>query len=597
MKIGYLLIGRLKSTRLPNKLLLKIKGKTILSHLIDRLKLVDKVNEIIICTSNLEQDKPLAKIAKENQVECFFGNPDDVLVRMLNAAEKYKLDYILTITADCPFVDPYYANAIIDKFHKTNADLIRQFDLPHGAFSYGIKIDALKKVIELKDSKNTEVWGRYFTDTGIFNVVDFDVKNKFHKRPELRMTLDYPEDWKFIKTIFNKLYKKGQVFSLDDILRLIDKNPEIADLNKNLKTNFIKNWKKQSEIKLKKKYKVSKAVIIGCGSIGQRHIKNLKMIGINSILALRSRKGHYKTLPKNLNVIELSNWREVIKEKPDIAIISNPTSLHLESAKKLIPHVKGILIEKPLSNSLTGVEQLINLIKKNNTILFMGHNLMFHPIIDNIKKFMNSNNIGELLNFQCQVGHWLPDWHPHEDYKKTYFSKKKLGGGVALTLIHEIHLAIELAGKPLEVCGMKSKSSLLEITEDIDVISDVMIKHGSGCVSQIHLDFIQKPLHRSGLLTFERGWISYDFNAQKVIAQNSENSLPKVLWSDINYDNNKMYVQELKCFIKYVEEGRIKHSNDIQSGIESLQVVKTFFRSDKKKEIIKISSDKKFKFD
>ena len=103
-------------------------------------------------------------------------------------------------------------------------------------------------------------------------------------------------------------------------------------------------------------------------------------------------------------------------------------------------------------------------------------------------------------------------------------------------------------------------------------------------------------------LSLEEAWKTarsgdQDFNEQKVVVQKPQDSIPKVLWSDINYDINKMYVQQLKCFIKYVEEGRMKHSNDIQSGIKSLQVVESLFRSDKKKEIIKISDNKKFKFD
>ena len=75
MKTGYLIIGRLKSTRLPNKLLIDIKGKPIISHLLDRLKLAKKIDEIIICTSTLEQDKPLEKIAKDNNVKCFLEIP------------------------------------------------------------------------------------------------------------------------------------------------------------------------------------------------------------------------------------------------------------------------------------------------------------------------------------------------------------------------------------------------------------------------------------------------------------------------------------------------------------------------------------------
>ena len=594
MKVGYLLIGRLKSTRLPKKLLLDIKGKPIISHLLDRLKLANKINQIIICTSNLDQDKQLAKIAKENGVECFFGDPDDVLLRMLEAANHYNLDYILNITADCPFVDPNYADAIVDMYKDTNADLIRQFDLPHGVFSYGIKVEALKKIIKIKDTSETEVWGRYFTDTGLFNVQDFKVINKFHKRPNLRMTLDYAEDLDFFKSIFNALYKKGSVFSLDDILKFLDANPHIVNINKECGNKFLKKFKKQSEIKLKKMKKVSNALILGCGSIGQRHIKNLKSIGVKSIYALRSRKGYHKNLDDTLDVLEIENWNEVAKLKPDIAIISNPTSLHLETAIKLSPHVKGIFMEKPLSNSLEGVDKLKTEIKNNKNVFFMGHNLMFHPIIKNIKEFINSNELGKILNIQCQVGQWLPDWHPYEDYKKAYFAKKDLGGGVALTLIHEIHLAIELAGKPLEVCGMKSVSSLLNLESDIDVISDTMIKHESGCISQIHMDYIQKPMHRSGTITFERGWASYDFNENKIIIQISENTKPEVLWSDNNYDVNKMYLKQLECFINYVEEHRISHSYDINGGIESLWVVESLSKSDKQKEIIINQENNKF---
>ena len=138
MKIGFLIIGRLKSTRLPKKILLDIHGKPVISHMIQRLKLSTKIDTIILCTSINPQDKPLEKIAKDNDIECFLGDPDDVLLRMLNAAEKFNLDYILTITADCPFVDPFYADKIVEKYLETNADLIRQFDLPHGVFSYEI---------------------------------------------------------------------------------------------------------------------------------------------------------------------------------------------------------------------------------------------------------------------------------------------------------------------------------------------------------------------------------------------------------------------------------------------------------------------------
>jgi len=593
LKVGYLVTGRLKSTRLPEKLLLEIKGKSVISHMIDRLKLAKNVDEIIICTSTSKQDKPLAELAKKNNVKCFFGDPEDVLKRLLGAADEFGLDYILNITADCPFVDPSYADQIVDEYLESDADLIRQFDLPHGAFSYGIKLEALRKVVEIKDSSDTEVWGRYFTDTGLFNVLDLDVKDKHHFRPGLRMTLDYPEDFKFFQAIFDELYIEGEVFSLTSILNFLDEKPEVIELNKNCGLKFKKRFTSQSETMLKKVNKVQTALIVGSGSIGQRHIRNLKKIGISNIIALRSKKGHNKKLPEDLKVIEVDGWDDAIEKKPDIAVISNPTSLHLEAALTISKHVKGVFIEKPLSNSLDKCQELIDTLDGNKVVSFVGHNLMFHPIINKIKKFYDENNVGEIINIQCQVGQWLPDWHPYEDYKKAYFARKDLGGGVALTLIHEIHLAIELAGLPIGVSGEITGYKKLDL--DVDVCSDLMLKHEEGAVSQIHLDFLQQPSHRSGLVTFEKAWLGYDFNKMEITVQRI-NEEPQVLWNNYNYDSNQMYIDQLIEFVRFVEEGRVKHQYDALSSLESLKVVEAFFKSNEIGKKVNIERNERFSF-
>ncbi len=594
MKIAFLITARLKSTRLPMKVIKPMHGKPMIMHMLDRLKESKSLDEIIICTSEESQDDPLVEISEKTGVQCYRGDADDVIGRLLGAAEMYNVDYIVNITADCPFVDPVYIDHIVNAYKKTNADLIRAWDLPHGAFSYGIKTEAARKVLELKNSNDTEVWYQYFTDTGLFNVVDLEIENKFHKRPGLRMTLDYPEDWQFFEAIFDELYEDGKVFKLDKILKLLDEKPEIIELNRHCSAKFYKRYSRQSAIKLKKTQSVNKVLIIGCGSIGQRHIRNLESQGMTDIITLRSKKGHFKELPEELNVAEVNSWDEALNEKPDVAIIANPTSLHLEYVLELLPHVKGIFIEKPLSHSMESIEVLITEAAKHKTVLFVGHNLMFHPIVKTIEKFIDTNNLGNILNIQCQFGQWLPDWHPYEDFKKAYYARKDLGGGVALTLIHEIHMAIDLAGDPSEVAGMESVSELLPL--DVDVISDVMIRHKSGCVSQIHLDYIQKPHHRSGLISFERGWISYDYTEHRVVAQCVGDERPVTIWSDNTYDANCMYVDEIKEFIDYVEEHRIKNSFDIESAIESIKIVDALFESVSKNSIVQIPYNKRFEF-
>jgi predicted dehydrogenase len=256
--------------------------------------------------------------------------------------------------------------------------------------------------------------------------------------------------------------------------------------------------------------------------------------------------------------------------------------------------LKGIFVEKPLSHSMIGIDKLVKEAAKYKTVVFVGHNLMFHPVIKTIKQFIDANDLGNLLNIQCQVGQWLPDWHPYEDFNQAYYARKDLGGGVALSLIHEIHMAVNLAGDPSEVAGMESKSELLPL--NVDVISDVMVRHLSGCVSQIHLDYIQRPSHRSGLLSFEYGWISYDYNQHQVIAQKKDDGTPVIIWSDINYDPNEMYIDEIKEFIEYVEEHRFKNVFDMESAIESLKIVEALFESHNSKKIIQIPYNKRFEF-
>ncbi len=334
MKVGYLITGRLKLTRLPKKLLREIKGKPVLCHMFDRLKLAKKVDQIILCTSPLAEDRPLVELAAANGVACHCGDPDDVILRLLGATQEFGLDYCLNITADSPFADPAYADKIVEAYLETKADLIRAFGLPHGAFSYGIRPEALAKIVQIKDSKATEVWGKYFTDTGLFRVYDLPIDNPFHNKPHLRMTLDYPEDLLFFEAVFDALHREGEVFTLDEILELLERRPEIVEINRHCHKPFKLRWLSQAEIRLKPRFAVAKAAVIGCGSIGQRHVRNLRKLGIAETTALRMRQGHFRDLPAELEVREVCDWSELLAAKPDIAVVSNPTSLHLDAVRR-----------------------------------------------------------------------------------------------------------------------------------------------------------------------------------------------------------------------------------------------------------------------
>ena len=535
--------------------------------MLDRLKLAQRVDQIIVCTSTNPQDDPLIELAEAEGVSSFRGDEDDVVKRLSDAATAFNLDYILSITADCPFSDPEYADRIVETYLETNADLIRTLTLPHGAFSYGVKPEAFRKIVEIKDQTNTEVWGRYFTDTDLFQVYDLPIENELHRQPELRMTLDYPADLEFFRAVFAALYQHGKVFTLDEILHFLRDHPEVVAINRDCAAPYLKRWTSQSSIKLKRRYEVKRAVVIGCGSIGQRHIRNLRTLGISDIFALRTRQGASQDLDPALEVKEIS---EISGLGADVAIVSNPTSLHLETIERCLPHVSGIFIEKPLAASLEGVAEIIQQIKQRRVVSFVGYNLQFHPVVKALQKFLADDAVGKPLLFQCQVGQWIEDWHPNDDYRNAYFARKDLGGGVLLTLIHEIHLAMELLGAAERVACMLPSYEALPV--DVEVIADVMINHSSNAVSQIHLDMIQRPANRRGVISCERGSMSYNL----------------LTTDDPDYDVNDSYLEEMETFLNCVREGKVRHEYDAFRATQSLAIAASALEAAHTKSLVEI---------
>lgn len=231
MKVAVLITARLKSTRLPKKVLKPIQGRPMLAHLLDRLRLADRPEQIIICTSPLAQDDPLAEIARQEQVACYRGHPDDVLLRLTNAAEQFGVDIVVSCTADNPFVDPEYIDRLVD-FHMVHAhDYSRSEGLPFGAFAYVLSHPAMVRACELKAATDTEVWGGYFTKTGQFSWGVLQVEDPAVRWPELRLTVDTPEDFELVSRIFEELYRPGHVFPLRDIVALCRRRPDLVAIN------------------------------------------------------------------------------------------------------------------------------------------------------------------------------------------------------------------------------------------------------------------------------------------------------------------------------------------------------------------------------
>ena len=231
MSIALFITGRLKSTRLPLKALKPIKGRPMICRMIDRLKLARRPARIVLCTSTVEQDDPLEEIARQESIECFRGDPDDVLLRLTNAAERLGVDQVLSCTADNPFIDPEYLDRLIDFHLKHCYDFSRSEGLPLGVNAYAVSGRAMRQACDIKAESDTEIWGPLFTDTGQFSWGVMKVEEPRVHWPELRLTVDTPADFALITQIFDELYEPGKIFPLSSIVELCHRRPDLVAIN------------------------------------------------------------------------------------------------------------------------------------------------------------------------------------------------------------------------------------------------------------------------------------------------------------------------------------------------------------------------------
>jgi len=238
---GILITVRTGSTRLPKKALLKINGKTTIEHLIDRVKRSVLADKIILCTTTLEEDDVLYRIAQNNNIEYFRGSVEDKLERWKGACEKFNIEFFVTADGDDLFCEPELIDNAFKQYNTENVDYIECNGIICGAFTNGITYKSLKKVCEIKDKSDTEMFWPYFTESGLFNIQQLKNVPYEYKRLDIRMTLDYEDDFKFFKKIIE--YFGSKQFGLLDIISYINNNPNVAKINLHLHKQWSDNQK------------------------------------------------------------------------------------------------------------------------------------------------------------------------------------------------------------------------------------------------------------------------------------------------------------------------------------------------------------------
>lgn len=288
-------------------------------------------------------------------------------------------------------------------------------------------------------------------------------------------------------------------------------------------------------------------IVIGCGSIGRRHIRNLVTLGIKNILAFdinpKSLKEVRRVNPQIQTATQLS---ELLAAKPDAAIIALPTSLHISYATKAAKAGCHLFIEKPLANNLSGLKHLQQTVKRKRLKTFIGYTFRFHSSIIALKKELKKKSIGKVMAGRTHFGSYLPDRHPGEDYRQGYGAKRSLGGGVILdSLSHHLDYLIFLLGQPTEVFCYAAKHSKLNI--DVEDLAEVLIKFKSGAVMSLHGDSVQRPYKHYVELIGETGSATCDIFARATKIYSSKTKSWKTFSDPKSLD--RMYEFQMKSFV------------------------------------------------
>ena len=325
-------------------------------------------------------------------------------------------------------------------------------------------------------------------------------------------------------------------------------------------------------------------LFIGLGSIGQRHIRNLKKILKNKVNFFAFRKKKRKILLNQLgekitgsveekySISVFHDLKKINNNEIDIVFITNPSSLHIKTILKLkMLKNKYIFIEKPLDSSLKKSTEFIKFVKKNKIQTFMGYNLRFNPCVEKAKEIISKkNNLGKILKSNFYYGDNLKNWHKYENYKISYAAKKNLGGGIVLSAIHEFDLMYALFGNAKFIQSYNDRLSDLDINvEDfsISIFKNFFKKH--KFLSIVTLNFFQKNKERYFKIIFEKGEIYVDLIQYKISVLEKK----KIKHYNFKKDNNAMYLNELIFFLnKFNHKKKISNDFNYINGMKSLNL-------------------------
>lgn len=312
-------------------------------------------------------------------------------------------------------------------------------------------------------------------------------------------------------------------------------------------------------------------LIVGLGSIGKRHLECLRAIRPNAEIIIWRQHNKCSEIPQGADAVVFS-LEGALGYRPVAAIVSNPAPLHVEVAKALAVHGIHLLIEKPLSNSLGGVDQLLTTCSEQGCTLMVAYVLRFNDSLRCFKTAICEQVIGRVVSVRSEIGQYLPDWRAGTDYRQSVSAKQDLGGGALLELSHELDYMRWIFGEVISVRALIENTGVLEIDTDdlVELILEINGFDGQRIISNIHMDMLQRKASRICKAIGVNGTLEWDAVLNRVRHYSAEDGCWHTLFEPHDFSRNSMYINQLKSFLNCTETG----IHPIVAGDDGRAVVK-----------------------
>lgn len=290
-----------------------------------------------------------------------------------------------------------------------------------------------------------------------------------------------------------------------------------------------------------------KILIIGIGSIGKRHLGNLEKLGYKNLALCDPNINQINQLPSALP--KYKNLSVALKyERPSICFVCSPTHLHLKHLKECLNQDSHVFVEKPLSFSVKGIDEVIFLSKKKGKKVMVACNWRFHETFKKLKNIIERKTYGQIICASVDVRYFLPEVRGN-NWKKSYAVKQK-GGGVTLdTGSHIINYLNDLFGEIVDIKSFKSPFHPLKTKVDEQAV--IFLRHKNNIICDIYMDYIcPEPIHVVYLNT-TKGIVSADFRNNEITHKNKDGE--KLIFEG-EKDLNDMYLDELRHFFAAIED-------------------------------------------